>query len=211
VSAPTSPVEICNLALDFLGQPSIADIEAPSTAAEGICARHYDQVRRQLLREWVWNFAKKRVTIFRSGTPAFDFADQYALPNDFVRFLSAGGDREIDQGLDYDIEGRNLLTNSGGAASIGLRYIYDVKDPQQMDAAFINLLALALALKIGYKFTLKKGLVEQLSAQYAADLPKGISIDGQERPPRRIQRSKYHRARLIGSTGNVADAYTVLD
>lgn len=189
----------------------MANIEAPTTPAEGVCARHYDQVRRQLLREWVWNFAKKRVTIFRSGTPAFDFADQYPLPNDFIRFLSVGGTREVDQGRDYDIEGRNLLMNNGGAASIGLRYIYDVKDPQQFDAAFINLLALALSLKIAYKFTLKKGLVEQLSAQYAADLPKGISIDGQERPPIRVQRSKYLRARQIGSTGNVADAYTVLD
>lgn len=200
MGAPVAPIDVCNLALDFLGQTPIASIDTPTTSAEEICARHYDQVRRQLLREWVWNFAKRRVSLSRIGAPGFDFADEYALPNDCLRVLSVGGDVEVAQEKNFDIQGRSILLNNGGAASTTLRYIADVTNPQEMDATFINLLALALALKISYKFTLKKGLTDQLSQQYAADLPKAVTIDGQERPPRRIQRSKYLTARRVHST-----------
>lgn len=207
----TSAVDICNLALDLLSQTPVVDIDAPTTREEEICARHYDKVRRQLLRDWVWNFAKKRVMLSRSGTPEFDFADEYVLPNDCLRVLSVAGESEIFQEKDYDIEGRNILLNNGGAASVGLRYIADITNPQLMDAGFINVFSQALALSMAYKFSLKKGLVEQIANQYRLDLPKAVSIDGQERPPRRIQRSKYHRARLMGSSGIYADQYTVLD
>jgi hypothetical protein len=211
MSLPLAPVDIVNLALDHLSQPPITSIDAPTTPEEEICARWYDQVRQMLLREYVWNFAKKRATITRAGDPEFDFDDKYTLPNDCLRVLSIQGDIEVAQEQDYDIEGRYILLNNGGGSSITLRYISDVTDIQQWDVLFKNIVVLTLALRLAYKFTLKKGVVEQINALLKLDLAKAVSVDGQERPPRRIQRSKYLNARRSGVSSNVADRYTVLD
>lgn len=198
-------VDICNLALSHLGQKPISGIDSPETQAEAVCALHYNPTRRRLLRDWVWNCAKKRVTLSRTGTPEFDFTDAYALPNDFVRFLSVGGEYEVDQERDYDIEGSTLLINNDGAASAKMRYIYDLKDVKKMDASFIDTLALLLAVRMSYAFTLKKGLRDELRDMLKEELPKAVTVDGQERPPRRIQRSKYLSARRTGSVSSVAD------
>lgn len=191
------PTDIANLALDAIGQTNISDVENPSTTTEEIMARHYDQVRRQVLSDWVWNFAKWREKISRSGTPAFDFADAYALPNDYLRYLSVNGYNELTFEQDYDLSGRDLLLNNGGAPTVNLRYIRDVKDPNLMSAQFINVFALTLAVRVSYKFTLKKGLLEQVKQELAADLMKAVSVDGQMRPPKRVQRSKFLGARRL--------------
>ena len=210
-AVPASEVEICNLALDRFGERPIANIDNPQTTAEITMARHFAQVRQELLRKYVWNFGKKRASISRSGTPEFDYADKYQLPNDFVRLLSVNGDTEVQQSKDYDIEGRELLIDASGAASIKIRYIKDVTDVSQWDSLFRTCMILSLALATAYQFTKKKALVDQINGLLAAELPDAVSIDGQEKPPVRIQRSKYLAARQMGgySTG-VASQYTVL-
>lgn len=206
---------ICNLALDYLGERgNVSDIENPTTDEEIVMARHYDTVRRGLLREYIWNFAKKRATISRTGTPSFDYADEYLLPADCVRLLSISNSDVSYQSLrrDYDIEERKLLINASGAVSLRVRYIYDHTDVSKWDSLFLRLMALYLAEAVAYKFTLKKGVTEQINGMIAQLIPKTVSIDGQERPPRRIQRSKYISARRNSLYQvSVASPYTVFD
>lgn len=211
MSAPTSKIDIINLALDLIGQKPISTIDAPTTEMETIAARWYDQVRRSLLREYVWNFAKARRVLARSGTPAFDYDDEYALPNDFLRFLSIGGDWEEVQELDYDIVGRCIQLDNDGSNSLKLRYIKDETVVTKFDPLFISLLSLNLALKLSYKVTLRKGVRDQVSQLLAIETPKAVSVDGQERPPRRIQRSKWMRMRRYGGYAGVAGKYTVTE
>ncbi len=208
---PNSKIDICNMALDHIGQASVSDIDSPSTVEEETCARWYDHTRRSLLRDYVWNFAKRRATISRTGTPLFDWADSYQLPNDFVRFLSVKGEIEVTRETDYDIEGDQIQLNNGGAASTSLRYIYDSQTPTEWDSLFINVLALSLAYNMAYAFTLKKGVVSTVSDKLTLALPKAITVDGQERPARRVQRSKYLTKRRLGIGTDVADRFTVLD
>ena len=59
VGAPASSIDLCNLALDRLGQRPITAIELPSTDIEVVCARQYEQTKRALLRRFLFNFAKK--------------------------------------------------------------------------------------------------------------------------------------------------------
>lgn len=201
MTAITSETDICNMALDLLSQrASVASITDPTTDTEIVAARWYDVCRKGLLREYVWRFAKKRVIIDRTGTPAFDWESAYRVPNDFIRLLSIGGAREVYQTQEYDIEGRDLLID-GTAASIKLRYIYDNTNVPEWDALFQQFMAYKLALRMAYKFTLKKGLVEELRAQIAEEEPKLVTINSQERPPRRIQRSRFLSARADGGGG----------
>ncbi len=63
MAAPTTDVNICNLALDLLKQNKtvVADITTSPTSEEEItCARWYHATREALLRSHYWVFARKR-------------------------------------------------------------------------------------------------------------------------------------------------------
>lgn len=214
MAAPQSAIDICNMALAHIGEPPIDTIDPPVTQREAIVALQYDDARQNVLRKNVWNFAKARASISRSGTPAFDYEDEYALPADFVRLLSVGGEdggRETEQVLEYDIEGRNVLVNAGGAATIYLRYIKDEELVTTWDPLFRKLVVLTLAMQLAFQITGKKEIVAQMEALLTRELPDAASIDGQEVPPKRIQRSKALDARRMGVISpGTASKYTYL-
>jgi hypothetical protein len=94
MAAPSADIQVCQNALDRVGQEiSIASINPPTpgNATEALLARHYDQQRLNTLRMHPWPFATTEILISRIGTPISDFSDAYQLPSDFVRFVSLGG------------------------------------------------------------------------------------------------------------------------
>ena len=52
-----SSISICNLALGYLGEPSIASFDDKRPGAE-FCRLFYDAALRALLTEHPWNFAR---------------------------------------------------------------------------------------------------------------------------------------------------------
>jgi hypothetical protein len=55
-------LELCNLALDKLGEPSISALNAPNPAAQA-CTRLYQPTLDTLVRKYRWNFARKSVRL----------------------------------------------------------------------------------------------------------------------------------------------------
>lgn len=189
MASSLSKIDIINLALDYLGQASVSSIDPPTTELETTIERHYDPVRRACLREYLWNFAKKRIVLAVDvASPAFDFTDQFTLPNGCLRVISITDSEGLYDILDYDVEGRKLLIDANGQTSLRLRYIDDVEDVSLFDSLFVQYFALKLAVKLAYKQSLKKSLVTQLSNLIAIEELKAISIDGQERPPVVVRR-----------------------
>jgi hypothetical protein len=207
VAKPVSPVAICNLALGRIAQNPIASVDDPTTEVEETMARWYDHTRRVLLRSYLWNFAKARTTISRIGTPAFDYTDQYQLPNDFIRLISLGGDNELDGVKAYDIQNKTILINNSGAASLKLRYISDVTDVTQFDDLFRDLLIIRLAKNVAYKFTVKASIVEKLEADIVITELKAVNVDGQERhiQKRHISKVLNSRRGFYGPGRNLAN------
>jgi hypothetical protein len=213
--APTADIDICNLALDHIGQGAITSIEPPSTKEEAIMARWYDIVRRVCLREYVWNFARRR-TVLAADTevPAFDYTTQFLLPVDCLRVLSLGGVQGSYPISDFDINGRYIFTNnqlnsSSATGALNLRYISDVTDVTQMDSLFINIFAMRLALRVAYKFSIKPGLVTQVNSMLGIEEGKAVTVDSQEVPTVRVQRSRYLSARTAGYSSGYALPYTI--
>lgn len=199
MALPASKVDIANMALDFLGHaPPVSNIDSPVTDTEKLLARHFDACRQELLRDNPWNFATKHATIARNTVaPAFDYEDAYDLPNDWVRTLSVEGDSIVLQSRDFTIAGRQIWMNNGGGASIKLRYVADIEDITTWDAKVRKLLALYVAAATGFQITKKEKVVERVENLIKIYMPAARSIDGQEVPPRRIQRSKYRDARVL--------------
>lgn len=192
----SSPNDICNKALDLLSQKAdISNIVTPTTENERICARWYNDTLDFLLRRYVWNFAvtRKRIPRDVKGTPEFDFSSAYKLPEDFVRLLAING-RAISNDSFSDLASGYILLN-GNAPSIKLKYIRRETNVRKFDSGFKQLLTLYLAVNISYRFTNKQTVLDRLQKWIELEEAKIVSIDGQERPPIRIQRSRYRRAR----------------
>lgn len=148
-----SEIDICNTALTKLGATTIISLADDDPKATVMNLR-YPLVRDAELRRRRWKFSLRRASLpAMSDAPAFGFARQFRLPTDplCLRVIQVG---EFHVGLDlsdyrgspnemYSIEGTRLLTNF--AAPLKLRYIAQVTDSTQFDAAFVEALASRLA------------------------------------------------------------------
>ena len=209
MAAPNSKVKICNLSMDHLKQSAvIASIDVPTTDEEKVCSRWYDAIRRKLMRAHPWTFARSRAALNRNATaPSFGYADAYDLPNNFLNLRFIGDDSILDIKRKYEIEGRQILIDNGGTVTLNIGYTKDEDDVSKFDAIFVTVLALALAQKIAYKFTLKLSVVNSIKKDLLEELNEAKAVNGQDRPPIRYEKSKYITARR-GLSSNVASAFT---
>lgn len=201
--AITSPTDICNLALDLLSAGTVQDVENPTNPTEEILNRWYDHSRRKALREHPWNFAVRRKTLSASATaPAFGYAKAFPMPANFLRVLYISTDLATDQETvlptsAYQFEGGSILiTNTYGDSTVlNLVYVADITTVSQFDPMFIDLLAHDIAISCAYKLTESNTNIDRLArlARQRSIIAK--AIDGQERPPERVERSKAISAR----------------
>jgi len=210
-STATSKVDICNLAMDHLGGGVIVNIDTPSTEQEIKCARWYDVTRRALLRSHPWTFARKRATINRDTTdPEHGWADAYNLPSDLIRLNFIGDDSVMDYKTTYALEGKQLLKDNSGAASIDIGYTYDAVDVTTFDALFVDLLAVEISWRVSFAFSLKPSLKKELRMSRDELRIEAKAVNSQERPPVRIENSKLRQARQR-MLSNVAGTDTIFD
>src|SRR5712691_289052 len=137
-----SETDLLNDALSQIGAAPISAIDDGSVNADH-CKRMYPALRRSLLRSHHWKFAETRTELARdAGSPAFEFAFSYTLPEDLLKLVEYNGVNmvEITTAIISDfainiwitgffkIEGRKLLTNDG---QVKVMYVRDVPDPSQ--------------------------------------------------------------------------------
>ena len=204
MAAPATAVDICNLALDKLGQREISatGLTAPATEIERVCARHYDQARRKMLRKYIFNFARK-LDILEESTdvsPAYGYSAAFYVPADSLKILVVG-DATIGgnlRGLQYEIAENYIYTSYDDDGDLKVEYVYDAQNVAEFDPLFIDVLVTELAASMAYKFTLKPSIVSALKQDLLDAQMAAAAAAGQERPPRRVQTSKLTDARRFG-------------
>ncbi len=290
MAAPTTDIDICNLALDFLKQNKtlVTSITSPTTEEEKTCARWYETTREALIRSHYWVFARKRKQILRvqatvtGATVAdpvvvtaaahgfldgdsikitdvvgmtdindtvylvsskttntfeltdiegndidgsaftaytsggivspfvFGYADAYQLPTNFLKLHFIGDDSIRNFKFDYEFEGDRLLLNNSTGASLNIGYVQNITDVTKFDALFVILLAAELADNMAYKWTLKNTVIQRLETILKGKRAEAKAVNGQDRPPKRVQRSKFLDARR-NLTSSVAGKFTVFE
>lgn len=196
-------VEICNLALSFLGDSAaVASIDPPDgSSSSKMCAVYYPIAKTAMLEMHEWSFAMRR-----SGLPMLADDDTakwrgvYQLPSDALRVVSvrpASGERRlVRNGMPYprygenppeavfEILGRKLYTNAEDPVAT---YITANVRESEFTPTFVVAFSYYLALQIaGARIKGKEGqtLAQNLQKQFAVALSAAKSRDANQQMKR---------------------------
>ncbi len=205
--APTSEIQIVNLALGRIGQGPVTSIETPTSVNEIRMAAHYAPCRQKLLRAYIFNFSKKLATLTAASgvAPAFGYSSAFSMPADSLRLLAVG-DVTINDDTPagyYDFDDGYLCTDqTDNDGNLQIQYVKDVKTVSKWDVLFRDLMRLQLAKDVAYLFTLKPSLITQIDVELENVKLQATAISGQEKPPRRKERSRLLEMRRRNGTGS---------
>lgn len=179
---PLNDVALCSRALMRVGCEPIASFE-DGTAESEISGALYVPARDALLSSYGWSFATGQVELTRLiDAPLADYQYAYALPNDFLRAMSAGtGSR--GRGLDYRIA-RNVLHTD--AEQVMLTYIF-LPDESEFPPFFASALIARLAAEFCIPLTESTARAEALYKLADDEFRKAKQVDAQQDSPSRIE------------------------
>lgn len=205
MSRVTTKTGLANLTASLMKQNSVASIDPPDQGSKFAksAAQWYEDTRREVLADHIWNFAETEDTISAASVApkAGRFSNRYALPSNYIR-LAWLGDEEIPE-KDYKIKGGYIYTNLPSPIEIG--YIFDEEDITAFSPKFIMAFARRLASNMAYEITGNRTFADELEDKYYSYLSESMSIDGQESPPTHKIRSSKWKAAKEGRSLHGAD------
>lgn len=169
-----SVIEICNIALSRLGNSRTINSLQEQSKEAGLCDLHFDSALEEVLSDFDWNFATKRVALADTGNAPLDWQFAYRYPTDCLRItaIMVPGMRnppermriEYQVGSDSDGTGRLIYTDQQEA---WLQYVGKVTDPNMFDALFRSALSWKLASEIGMPLASAPNLVQNALTMYS--------------------------------------------
>jgi len=197
----TSPVEICNQALGWLGGNLIISLDDDTVEAK-LCKANYAPLRDAVLEDREWTFAVKRFEppqLAERPLYGHDFAFQ--IPPDCLRVLqvSAAG-REVQDGVFVQGSFKAAVRGNTGIGReqriewlregdkivvqiqqrIFMRYITRIEDTTKFSPSFSQCLATRIAMDIAIPLTNNSKLKDQYLAEYGAKLDDAMRLDGMQ-------------------------------
>lgn len=183
----TSPAQLCNIALGFVGQrASILNLTEDSAEAQA-CAVHYSAARDACLEAHWWTWATKRRTLaLLSGVTRTGFEYVYQTPTDWVsvngaRYIETGGrPRRPDTDYPFLVE----LNDAGNSFILAcdvttpeLVYTRAVESVAIMPALFISAVAWELATRLALVLPVKPALAQGLAPKAFMALQAAVAAD----------------------------------
>lgn len=177
-----SDIALCARALIKIGAAPIQSF-TDGTAESEIAGALYDHSRDALLSAYAWSFATAQTQLSQlAQEPTADYKYAYALPNDFLRALSAGGAGR-GRGLNYRLTGGVLHTD---APDVVLTYIFRPDEsafPPYFDQALIARLAGEFTIPVTENTSRSETMLTIAEREFA----RARQIDAQQDTPNRIE------------------------
>lgn len=171
--------DLCNAALNFLGEPDATPFSGGTTVRDKACQRHYQQALESVLTYHRWDFATAVAALTIKATqpthkPA-DFPSAYTIPTDCLRFQEV----ILSHGLPlthFRIIGTTLFLDN--AEYLG-KIIYTLNDiaVTAMPGIFADCLMMELCKRIAPMICQSPQLMEQMNAHYAQTFSKAIAAE----------------------------------
>jgi hypothetical protein len=176
-------IAICSRALIRLGAQPISSFDDGSVESE-ICGALYAQSRDALLSAYGWSFATGQVELSAlDETPSGEYRNVFALPNDYLRALTAGSGNGSTSGLDYRIMHGKLYCNS---VTVLLTYIYRANEsefPPYFDSILISRMAAELCIPL----TENTSRFDTLMRLAETEFSRARQLDAQQHRPQRLK------------------------
>lgn len=149
MSSTAARLDICNMALGFIGSRTIASL-AENTPEAVQCGLFWNRARRAALQDHPWNFAVRRVVLAEKPLPgawAGLWRHCYALPDLCLRVLSvaapgAAGAPFCLRAGEQGGQGLFILSNEAQALAEG---VFDTTDVSLWSELFVLVMARRLA------------------------------------------------------------------
>lgn len=203
MSIVTTETDFINLSLTLLKSDTIPSSSGPALneKAKRLGQLWIATARREILSEYNWDFATKRVNISDSGASIFKWGNSYQLPSDFIRVVTINDEEWPEQR--FEIENGFILCDQ--ASPLQLRYIFDQDDYSKWTPKAVVAGTARLARYMSYGLTGSRALTESMT-KISNDLVSEASlIDSQQNPPKRVERSVWKAARLGYKSSNYPD------
>jgi hypothetical protein len=194
----TVSTQVCNLALNFLGNyGSVDSIESPQKPVETIFATYWDVARAMALKEVQPHFAIKRAIIAESATdPIFGYSTQYTIPSDCIMVLGIGNVEDQADNTDYSVEGGFIMTDLyDDDDGLSLRYIFDEDDVSKWTPEFCVYMAWYLAYLSCVAITKDIQKFSAMDKIYRQKKVSAACLSSMENKPIRVNRSKFYESR----------------
>lgn len=183
-----SQISIWNRALGFLGTRNVAS-ERENTPEALQCRLYWDSARRQVLRDFPWSFAQRRVWLARLPLPEGferEFRFAYALPADCLKVHEVRHEGIAPRPFNL---ARNMADAAGSgaflvtdAARALLLYTGDVRNSRLFDDLFAHMLSRKLAALIAVPLLKNNSQkVGELEKLYTESLPQARQATASER------------------------------
>ncbi len=187
-----SEVDICNLALGWLGGNIITSLNDQSTEAK-LCKANYELCRDVVLEERDWTFASTRLAL-APATPAPEFGEYngFQIPSDAIRILDADADPDFRYKRHWLKEENFILMNNDVCY---IRYTKQIDDPTKFSKGFDHAFAARLALDICIPLTHSRELQVEMANLYASKLQSAGAMDGLQGKNRPIGTTRLIRVR----------------
>lgn len=194
MASTAGKLDICNMALGFIGSRTIASL-TENTPEAVWCALFWDRARRAALEDYPWNFATRRVRLAEKaagpgegipgeipegGGEAGRWRHCYALPDGCLRVLGVGGDAGGSAPFRPRGGGAGvvILSDEPGA---WLEGIFDTPDVSLWSELFVMVMARRLACLIAIPLLKNNpGKLRELEQLYRLALPKATGRDAAE-------------------------------
>lgn len=171
----STDVDICNIALGWLGGSAINSLSDDTTEAD-LCNRNYAPARDAVLEDRDWSFATVRAQLSKDATyPGFGSYTGYSLPNDHIRTIQVSDDPDFEYHVDWIKEKQHILAIKD---TLYIRYIFQETTVGNFSPNFIQCLALRIAHNICVPLTKNAKLQEALWEKYLLFVEYAGAIDG---------------------------------
>jgi len=167
-----NPIQICNLALSWLGANRILSFDENSNESR-LCADVYEPLRQAVLEERAWTFADTTLWLSAPLAPVMGGEYRYQLPTTLLRayrVYDASGHR-----LEFRREGDQLLVEN--SAGIFVRATRDIAETSLFSPGFVQALAARMAADLAIALTRSRQLQADMWALYNAKLDQAAGND----------------------------------
>lgn len=194
-------IDICNMALAYIGNTRTISSLAEQTKESILCSRFYNVTRQELLQDFPWNFATKTVDLTVTTDTDDRFEYVYEYPEDCLRVVRVGQEDDGEELNDYSI--RTIDDNGDITKRIACdledarcQYIFDVQDMDNVPPVFFRALALSLATELSMPMSAAPQITQSVYQQARLAIDKAKRMCALESRIPLKKENRYSSARI---------------